>query len=108
MARPRLFRNPKRLQLKLEAALYRETKKKIASFGKKMSYGEYVTRLLLADLRRKRSGALNQSRHLPEVFFSSEYQVMPDASIEESLISASREAATEDALEGGRRELHPA
>ena len=65
MNRPRLIRNPTRINLLLEKQLKRESR----AFGMAQgftSHNDYLIRLMIGDLTRKRSLALNRSRRLPK------------------------------------------
>ena len=65
MQRYRLIRHPARINLLLEKQLKRESR----AFGMAQgfnSHNDYLTRLMIGDLTRKRSLALNRSRRLPK------------------------------------------
>lgn len=61
MARPKIYRSPKRTNILIEETVHAEANARLQELGID-SFSEYVSRLIRADLRNKGSAALRVSR----------------------------------------------
>ena len=65
MARTATLKNPKQFTANIEASLHKQATERAGDYG--FSFSEYVSRLLVADMKRKRGIAHLSSRSIGKV-----------------------------------------